>query len=87
MLVHELIELLQRCPQDAIVGYDMENAFTNDEDERIYGFDREARPSEFYMGIDDVLIGHGTHKGFVFLTEALIQEKGADGWESNENNG
>lgn len=74
MRVHELIELLKRCPQDAIVGYDMENAFTNDEDERLYGFDREKRPSEFFMGVDDVLIGHGTSKGFVYLTEDLIME-------------
>jgi hypothetical protein len=78
MLVHELIELLQRCPQDAIVGYDFENAFTNDEAERLYGFDRENRPREFYMGIDDALIGHGTAKGFVFLTEDLIPERGAE---------
>ena len=26
------------------------------------------------MGIDDVLIGHGTSKGFVYLTEDLIME-------------
>jgi hypothetical protein len=30
------------------------------------------------MGIDDVLIGYGTSKGFVFLTEELIQERGAE---------
>lgn len=75
MRVRELIELLKRCPQDAIVGYNFENAFTNDEDERLYGFNREERPSEFYMGIDDVLIGHGTSKGFVYLVEDLIMEE------------
>lgn len=81
MRVHELIELLKKCPQDAIVGYHMENAFTNDEDERLYGFDREKRPSEFYMGIDDVLIGHGTSRGFVYLTEDLIMEAKEDAEE------
>ena len=78
MRVHELIELLKRCPQDAIVMYDFENAFTNDEDERIFGFEREPRPSEFSMSVDDVKIGCGTSRGFVYLTEDLIVERGTD---------
>ena len=78
MRVHELIELLKRCPQDAIVMYDFENAFTNDEDERIFGFEREPRPSEFSMSVDDVMIGCGTSRGFVYLTEDLIVERGTD---------
>lgn len=48
------------------------------EDERIFGFEREPRPSEFSMSVDDVMIGCGTSRGFVYLTEDLIVERGAD---------
>ena len=72
MTVYELIEELKNCPQNAIVMYDFENAFTNDETERMLGFDREKKPSEFSMSIDEVMIGGGTTKGFVYLRESLI---------------
>lgn len=72
MTVHELIEELKKCPQNAIVMYDFENAFTNDETERVFGFDREKKPSEFCMSVNEVMIGEGTIKGFVFLRESLM---------------
>ena len=75
MTVYELIEELKKCPQNAIVIYDFENAFTNDETERMFGFDREKKPSEFSMGIDEVMIGGGTTKGFIYLSESLIPIK------------
>ena len=74
MTVAELIEELKKCPQDSIVMYNFENAFTNDEAERLYGFDTQAEHREFDMGVDDVLMGSGTLRGFVFLTEELLKE-------------
>lgn len=62
MKVSELIELLERCPEDAIVMYDMENALKNT------GF------MEHHVGVDDVLIGMGTNKGFVYLAEDLLED-------------
>ena len=54
MIVSELIKTLQRCPQDAIVMYEM-NELNEDE--------------EKHYGIEDVLVGSGTLEGFVFLAE------------------
>lgn len=54
MIVSELIKILQRCPQDAIVMYEV-NEINEDE--------------EKHYPIDDVLVGSGTIKGFVFLAE------------------
>jgi len=74
MTVSELIEMLKKCPQDAIVMYDFENAFTNEVNGNSsdYGFDYGVRERYYSMGIDDVLIGSGTLRGFVYLTEELI---------------
>lgn len=60
MIVKELIDLLKKCNPNDIVMFDMENSLKNgafEEDE------------ETHFGVDDVLIGKGTLKGFVFLQE------------------
>ncbi|MBP0989302.1 MAG: hypothetical protein J6S92_13645 [Oscillospiraceae bacterium] len=75
MKVHELIAELKKCPQDAIVMYDFENEFINDEDERLFGFERDPKPSEYHMSVDEVMIGWGTTKGFVYLRAELIIEE------------
>lgn len=61
MTVKELIEMLQKCPQDSIVLYDSENAQRNRE-ARGFGVDE-------CMGIDDCLVCTGTEQGFVLLIE------------------
>lgn len=83
MKVSELIEMLQTCPQDAIVMYDFENAFTNEVNGNSsdYGFDYRVKERYYSMSVDDVLIGVGTLRGFVYLTEELIpveEETGGD---------
>lgn len=67
MRVKELIELLKRCPQDNIVLYDMENSLKNES--YVTRNDNGENFIETIMGIDDVLIGSGTLKGFVYLAE------------------
>lgn len=67
MRVKELIELLKRCPQDNIVLYDMENSLKNES--YVTRNDNGENFIETIMGIDDVLIGSGTLKGFVYLVE------------------
>lgn len=56
MIVSELMEILQRCPQDAIV---------------MYQFEKISESDEPHFPIDDVLVGSGTLKGFVFLAEEI----------------
>ena len=56
MTVKELINELKKCNPDDLVMYDPSNAIKN---ENIV---------ENYC-VDDVLIGSGTTKGFVYLTE------------------
>ena len=56
MIVSELMEILQRCPQDAIV---------------MYQFEKVSKSDEPHFPIDDVLVGSGTLKGFVFLAEEI----------------
>lgn len=73
MTVKELIEQLKNCPQDAIVMYDFENAWINDDD-GAYHFDRSDTPSEWHMPVDHVMIGNGTKRGFIYLTEDYIPE-------------
>lgn len=61
MTVNELIELLERVPDKSnIVMFDPLGGFRN---EGIKGYD------DVDFSVDDVLVGHGTLKGFVFLTE------------------
>lgn len=74
MLVRDLIAELKKCPQDADVMYDFHNAWINDDD-NAYHFDKSDCPSELCMAVDDVLIGAGTQRGFVFLTEELYPEE------------
>lgn len=73
MTVRELSEQLKKCPQDAIVMYDFENAWINDDD-GAYHFDKSDTPSEWHMPVDHVMIGNGTLRGFVYLTEDYIPE-------------
>ena len=65
MTVKELINELEKCNPDDIVMYDPENAIKNENG----GTSQEI--VEVY-GIDDVLIGSGTIKGFVYLVEELL---------------
>ena len=61
MKVYELIELLNRVPdKNDIVMFDPENGFKN---EGIDGY------GAVRFSVDDVLLGHGTSKGFVYLVE------------------
>ena len=61
MIVYDLIELLQRVPdKNSIVMFDPSGGFKN---EGIEGYD------DLHFSIDDVLVGTGTNKGFVYLTE------------------
>lgn len=64
MRVKELINELKKCNPDDLVMYDTANAIKNEND------CTSPEVGEDY-GIDDVLIGSGTNKGFVFLTEEL----------------
>ena len=73
MKVKELIEELKKCNPDDIVMYNFENAFTNDNFERMH-YLQERHECEFDCAIDDVAIGSGTLKGFVFLREDLLEE-------------
>lgn len=70
MRVKELIELLKRCNQDDIVLYDMENSLKNES--YVTRNDNGENIIETIMGIDDVSIGSGTRKGFVYLVEKKI---------------
>ncbi len=65
MTVKELINELEKCNPDDIVMYDPENAIKNES----VGISPEF--VEHY-GVDDVLIGSGTIKGFVYLAEELL---------------
>ena len=65
MTVKELINELEKCNPDDIVMYDPENAIKNES----VGTSQEI--VECY-GVDDVLIGGGTTKGFVYLVEELL---------------
>ena len=61
MTVKELINELEKCNPDDIVMYDPSNAIKNENDN-----------IDAVYGIDDVLIGSGTIRGFVFLAEELL---------------
>lgn len=65
MTVKELINELKKCNPDDLVLYDPSNAIKNENG----GVSPEF--VEAYC-IDDVLIGGGTTKGFVFLSEELL---------------
>ena len=65
MTVKELMTELKKCDPDDLVMYDPENAIKNESGGTSPEF------VECYC-IDDVLIGSGTAKGFVYLTEELL---------------
>lgn len=67
MTVAELIKLLNKCPQDARVMYNIENELWN-ETIRIVRDDKYDTPYwENDFSVDDALVGSGTLKGFVYL--------------------
>ena len=66
MTVKELIELLEKVPdKNDIVMFDPLGGFKN---EGIEGYD------DIHFGVDDVLVGYGTNKGFVYLTEEELTD-------------
>ena len=67
MTVGELIALLRKCPEDSLVMYDAEVECDN-EALTIMQAETWEKYTEYSMGIDDVMIGGGTSKGFVYLT-------------------
>lgn len=74
MLVSELIAELQKCNPNNIVMYNFENAFTNDEFERMNDI-AERHECEWDCSVDEVMIGGGTLSGFVFLREESLEKK------------
>jgi hypothetical protein len=74
--VKELIELLQKCNPEDIVMYDASNAMWN-EHQGVWCSDPEGSMEATY-GVDDVLIGSGTLRGFVYLTEDKLEDMTGD---------
>lgn len=66
MTVKELINELKKCNPDDLVMYDPENAIKNESGGTSPEFIED-------YGVDDVLIGSGTMRGIVFLTEELYK--------------
>lgn len=62
MKVIELIQELRLCPDDYIVMFDVEQSMEN-------GSLGEA---ETALPVDEVQIGTGTERGFVYLTEEMM---------------
>lgn len=71
MLVKELIEELKKCNPDDIVLYSMEHALENNNLTLVNNTGETESEEDF--GVEDVLIGGGTLRGFVFLVEALLE--------------
>lgn len=65
MKVRELIEILNKCPPDALVMYDLRPTIENE----AYIWPTEIEG--YACPVDDVLQGYGTIKGFVYLCEDL----------------
>ena len=76
MKVKELIALLQECNPDDIVMYDAENAMWN-EHQGVWCTDPEGSMETDY-DVDDVLVGSGTLRGFVYLVEEKLKEVSGD---------
>ena len=75
MRVRNLIEILQKCNPDGIVIYDAGNAYKNYDLQVLCFAPEEHDENEMQeFGVDDVLIGSGTLRGFVFLTEDKLEE-------------
>lgn len=67
MTVKELINKLKKCNPDDIVMYDETNTLKN----MAYVTEGTLKQEELHNPIDDVYIGIGTLKGFVYLSEKL----------------
>ena len=65
MTVKELISELKKCNPNDLVMYDPENAIKNESRGTSHAFVED-------YGVDDVLIGSGIMRGFVFLSEELF---------------
>ena len=76
MKVKELIELLQKCNPDDIVMYDAENAMWNAH-QGVWCTDPEGSEETVY-GVNDVLIGSGVLRGFVYLADEKLKEVSED---------
>ena len=72
--VSELIEMLQKCPQDSIVMYDIENELMNEQVKIVFDDKYEGLYPEHHFSIDDALVCSGTMKGFVYLIADLLEE-------------
>lgn len=73
MTVSELITELQKCNPNDIVMYNCKTELLNDKGgDELYGNALDEM-KEFDMSVDDVFIGVGTNKGFVFLSAEPIE--------------
>lgn len=68
MRVYELIELLEKCPdRGAFVMYDATEGIKNNA-LTVYD-DMGEEQQEPHFSVDNVLVGSGTLRGYVYLTE------------------
>ncbi len=65
MKVFELINELKKCNQNDIVMYDAENSIYNG----------DFSEGETHTGVEEVLIGYGTSRGFVYLSDERIEDE------------
>lgn len=73
MRVYELIELLQKCPdQGALVMFDIEPSIKNGD--LIIVENAIEEETEKHFSIEDVLVGTGTAKGFVYLSDEVLTD-------------
>lgn len=63
MKVKELIAELQKCNPEDLVFFDLYNSIQNNETQTF---------EELHFSVDDVFIGRGTERGFVYLSEEEI---------------
>jgi hypothetical protein len=61
--VKELIAELQKCNPEDLVFFDLYNSIQNNETQTF---------EELHFSVDDVFIGRGTERGFVYLSEEEI---------------
>ena len=73
MRVYELIELLQTCPdQGALVMFDIEPSIKNGD--LIIVENAIEEETEKHFSVEDVLVGTGTAKGFVYLADEVLTD-------------
>ena len=70
MTVEELIKELKKCPRDYHVMFCMESSLKNEALTIVDDLGEEYTETSF--SIDDVLVGGGTERGFVYLSEELL---------------